>query len=242
MAIKLEQFSQKYQGFLEYPSDKVNDRKMSAILFDTYLETKYIIKYGDEEILTRNISKELATVLESDGMEIEKIQIKRLRGKKKLFKLPVRITKDMDKDNVECTKIKIIGNNFDSVAKKIELIKQNLSEYGIKPNECIRERKDLEEGIDDDEEDLEYIEEENDDNTILEVPRVVNNVEEDGMIEIIEKIDDINSENADKENVSPSVCPSCNSNNVKELLQTPNGNRMKCEDCNETFVVKENFK
>lgn len=160
MAIKLDQFSQKYQGFLEYPANKVTDKKMNIILLDTYFETKYRVKYGDEEILTRNISKELANLLESDGMKIEKIQIKRSRGKKKLFKLPVKITRDMNKDNVECIKIKIIGNNFDSISKKIELIKQNLSEYGIKPSECIRERKDLEEGIDDaDEEYLEDIEE-----------------------------------------------------------------------------------
>lgn len=235
MAVKLEDFSKKYQGFLEYPVDKVTDKKMNAILYDTYLETKYRVKYGDEEILTRNISKELANLLESDGIEIEKVQIKRYRGKKKLFNLPVKITRDIDKDEVECIKIKIIGNNFDSVSKKIGLIKQNLSEYGIKPSECIRERKDLEEGIDDDEEDLEDIEEIDNDDNVLEIHHTLSKAEEAEeaeKIEITEKIDDINSENV--------TCPSCNSNNVKELLRTPNGNRMKCEDCNDTFVVKEN--
>lgn len=169
MTIKLEQFSQKYQGFLEYPSDKVNDRKMNAILLDTYFETKYRVRYGNEEILIRSISKELAVGLESDGMEIEKIQIKRSRGKKKLFKLPVKITKDRNNDNVECIKIKIIGNNFDSVSKKIDLIKNNLSKYGIKPTECIRDRKDLEEGIDEEDE----FDTKDKDDTILEVPQTM---------------------------------------------------------------------
>lgn len=32
------------------------------------------------------------------------------------------------------------------------------------------------------------------------------------------------------------VCPNCDGDNLRELLQTPNGNRLKCEDCDEIFV------
>lgn len=125
MTNTLERYSKKYQGFLVYHSDK----KMNAVLLDSYFETKYRIKFDNDDISfdTRNISKELANFLEYDGGIVEKIQVKRTRGKKKLFELPVQIKKIKDEDNLDAIEIKIIGNNYDNISKKIESIKQNLS-------------------------------------------------------------------------------------------------------------------
>ncbi len=171
MTNKLEQYSKKYQGFLEYSPDK----KINAILLDSYFETKYNIKFNDKHFETRTLSKELANFLESDGGKIEKIQIKRTHGKKKLFGLSVKIKKIKNNDSIEGIRIKLMGNNFDSISKKVELIKEKMSEYGIKPKECIRERKDLEEGIDEednDDTDNDDTDDEIIEDTILEVPHM----------------------------------------------------------------------
>ncbi len=50
----------------------------------------------------------------------------------------------------------------------------------------------------------------------------------EGELSTSEEINTVNSKSV--------ICPDCKSNNVKELLQTSNGNRMKCLDCGEIFV------
>lgn len=155
---KFEELSKKYQGFLFYPSDIQSDFKINAILLDTYYETKYRVCIGDEKIDVRNISKELSDFLKADGWTIDKIQTKRTYGRKNIFDIPVKIKKIKTKLGVEGILIKVIGNNHESISKRLEKLKDGLSDFGIKPKECIRERPDLEEKNED--KDDEYEEEE----------------------------------------------------------------------------------
>lgn len=177
VSIKPERYSDKYKGYLTYLADP----KISAILLDTYYQTRHRISFGEDDtniVEERFIKKDLAELLESYNIHVEKFQIKRSKSKKKLFDVPVEMRKVKTKDMLDGIRIRLTGNNLDSVAKKMDLIKNNIKEYGIEPKECIWYRDDLEEGIDEDEDNIEDLDEDDSlykdiiEEPILEFPKV----------------------------------------------------------------------
>lgn len=226
---KLEQLSQKYQGFLVYHPE----RHINAILLDDSFEIRHRVVFKNRSVDVRSIDKEFSDYLKSRGWTIEKIQKQRTIGKKKLFGISVKVKKIKDKNNLENIEIKIVGNNQKNIEKKMDLIKQNLEKYEKKPKECIRQRPDLEDGIEDDESLEDRIEDD-----LGEVDEDIDNlykeITEEPVLEIPKYKDE---KNLEKEYAKDIKCPECGSESTILLLVTPNGNRHKCESCGDIFVI-----
>ncbi len=139
--IKSDRYSMKYKGYLTYPPDV----KLNGILLESYFEHKYNISYdGDDNnsILAPYIKKDLAELIENDGGIVDKIRVERTKGRKKLFDIPVEIRKIKNKGVVEGIRIRLTSDSKEDIIKTIEYIKEKMSEYGIKPKECVWQKND----------------------------------------------------------------------------------------------------
>lgn len=220
--IKKDRYKIRFKAYITYPYEE----KITGIFLEEHYDTISRIKLEDNSLDT-TISKELANFIVSEGGKVEKIKVLRFRGKKKLFDIPVEI-KNRNNELV----IRLVGKTKEELSKNIEEIKKKLLKSGVKHTKVCswRRLEDFDEGTDD-----EYLENA-EDNIILEAHHLKKYEKEDTtdrIVEIVKADNEVNKDNIDKENV---VCPFCDSDNIKELLQTPNGNRMKCLDCNEMFV------
>lgn len=134
--IKSDRYLSKFKGYLTYPPDKI----ISGALLDYYYEYKFSIQFEESGILAQYIKKDLINMIEKDGGKVEKVGMLRSRGKSKLFDIPVEIRKIKKKNNFEGIRIRLTGDTKDEISQKIDIIKERLSEYGIKPKECIFEK------------------------------------------------------------------------------------------------------
>lgn len=136
--IKSDRYLQKYKGYLTYPPERI----LNGVLLDYYYEYNFNVKYGEEDIFTPYVKKDLSELIEKYGGIVEKVQVLRTRGKEKLFGIPVEIRKIKNKSVLEGLRIRLTSDNKDGLIQTIEFIKEKMSEYGIKPKECVWQKVD----------------------------------------------------------------------------------------------------
>lgn len=155
--IKSNRYDIKFKANLTYPIEE----KLTGILLEEHLDNNYRIKIEDESVDIRNISKDLADLIESEGGIVEKVKVLRYRGKKKLFDIPTEIKKNR---NDEIT-VRLVGDSKEGLLKTIEFINQNMKEFGIKPKICMWQRL----------EDFDEEEDTEEETEILSIPNIEKN-------------------------------------------------------------------
>lgn len=134
--IKPEKYTPLLKGYLTYPPDS----KISALLLEERFEKRFIVTFGKDTVDEHRVTKDLAKLIETIGGNVKPVKVLRTEGKKKLFDIPVEIRKIMKKDKIDGIRIRVTGESVLELVKKIETIKENFSQYGLKPKECLWDR------------------------------------------------------------------------------------------------------
>ena len=139
MAIKPEQYSPDYKGYLTYPADP----KINGKLLDDRKEKMYIIRIKNKSVQNRAVTPELEKIIKKLGGTVESTTIYATAGKKRIFGIPASIRKILKRGQLHSIRIRVTGKTVQDVIAKLEDIKKNMVEWGIKPTECIWDRENL---------------------------------------------------------------------------------------------------
>lgn len=216
--IKADRYEIPFKKYLTFPADE----KILGLLLEEHYDKKYQIKFGEDSVECGDIPKGVADLVESYDCIVEKLNILKYRGRSKLFgKIPVE-TKNFG-DEIE---VRITDTTKESLDNTVKYIEQEFLKYGVKPKICSWDR---EEPI------IKNKEDEDNEYTINMglVPKedIIERPEKDGILEVPKF-----TVNKEKMNQKEIKCPECSSEDIILLLQTPNGNRQKCQNCGEIFV------
>lgn len=134
--INPEKYTPQLKGYLTYTPKP----EIEALLLDELYEKRYVVSFGDEVIEEHRVLKPLADLIKSNGGNVKTIKFRKTTGKKKLFDIPVEIRKLMKGSRLMGIRIRVTGDTVLELVKKLEVIKTNFAEYGVKPKECLWDR------------------------------------------------------------------------------------------------------
>ncbi|HLE86822.1 MAG TPA: hypothetical protein VI727_04095 [Candidatus Brocadiaceae bacterium] len=136
-SVKPEPYSPDYKGYLTYPADP----KINGKLLDDKKETRYIVTIKNKSAKCTALTTQLSEIIKSLGGSVERVALNSTAGKKQIFGIPASIRKIIRRGELYSIRIRVTGKTVQDVIAKLDSIKKNMVEWGIKPTECIWDRE-----------------------------------------------------------------------------------------------------
>lgn len=129
------------KGYITYPykNGEKNSMGLANVLLTEKQERRYMVEFGVLKINEKQVSKALWDELQKIGCKVNIVHKTSTSGRKTLTpaKIPIEIRKIMRASKLEAIRIRITGETEGDLLENMKKIKSTLSEWQIKPTECV---------------------------------------------------------------------------------------------------------